>query len=174
MTMPDNNTAPADEVETRVGATDPAEAPPENTDEPSYEDVVVERDQLRADLVAAGAGKLAAEAAKHRTKLREAESERDELREHLAAANDVLFKVCAERVGVPPDLMVAAGITAEAASMGVGVLDLDALEEAMEEKRVELSVPRKPQPNPHIGLGAGPTTQSNGKAAWDAAFGVSR
>jgi hypothetical protein len=154
---------PADQGET---PTDPVE--------PTYEDVVAERDQLRADLEAAGAGKLAAEAAKHRTRLREVESDLEEATEALASANAALYAIAAERAQVKPEWMAARGIEAAHYADGSGVVNIEELVAAMERERDELGMPRKPKPNPVAGRTTSTVGTPTGKAAWDAAFGVSR
>ncbi|AZG44820.1 hypothetical protein [Gordonia insulae] len=176
MTMP-NDTTTTEDDEMFDGAIDPAaEAPPATEDgQPTYDDVVAERDYWADVAKAAGAGKAGAESVKYRQQLRDAEAEMTELRDHLSAANEVLFAIAAERVGVPAETMVARGITAEGAAEGVGVLDIDVLAEAMEAERLVLQMPRRPRPNPNVGNGTGYMPQQpSGKAAWDAAFGVSR
>lgn len=167
----DTNTAEEPTDATPSG--EPA-ATPTDDEQPTYEAVVAERDQLRSDLELAGVGKLAAEAAKHRTRLREVESDLEEATEALAAANAALYAVAAERAQVKPEWMAARGIEAAHYADGSGVVNLEELVAAMERERDELGMPRKPKANPVAGRTTSTIPQPTGKAAWDAAFGVSR
>jgi hypothetical protein len=86
-----------------------------------------------------------------RQRLADAEQERDELRDNLAAANQALFNIAAERAGVQPELMTARGLAPEDFVDGTGTVNLGELVTAMDRERTTLGLSRKPQPNPVAG-----------------------
>ncbi|KUI13387.1 hypothetical protein AU192_24715 [Mycobacterium lehmannii] len=94
-----------------------------------------------------------------RQRLAEAEAERDELRQGIAAANAAIFNLAAKQVGVPPETFAGLGVRAEDyASGATDVADYERLVEAMEATRVANQIARKPQANPV----AGRTTSAGG------------
>lgn len=110
-------------------------------------------------------------AAKLRKRAQEAETERDSLRTQLSSTLDRVLDYEAERIKVNPALLRAAGLSAADHVGDDGVLDITGLAEAIEAKRVELGIPRKPQPNPLAGSGRGDALVGGGRADWDGVFG---
>lgn len=99
------------------------------------------------------------EAAKYRTKLREAESERDTLRSRLDAAHRQLVEHhLTDSLADPNDYWLRGG---QVPLTDDGALDTDALDDQV--KRIiddapHLRVPRKPLPNPAQGASASGTS----------------
>ncbi|SBS79644.1 hypothetical protein MHPYR_880002 [uncultured Mycobacterium sp.] len=109
-------------------------------------------------------------AAKLRKRAQEAEAERDTLRAQLTATMDRVLDNEAERIKVNPALLRAAGLNASDYVGEDGALDIAGLAAAIEAKRAELGLPRKPQPVPSAGRGRGDALNEAGSAAWDDVF----
>lgn len=90
-----------------------------------------------------------------RERLAAAESERDRLTEVLLAQRDAIFESEVTAAGMKPELLRAAGMGVGDYVTAAGLIDIAALAEAIETKRLELGLPdptRRPKPNPLAGV----------------------
>lgn len=136
MSNPTTDTTPADDPDT---VTDP----PVLTD-PDATDVPEADEQDNGNK----------EAAKWRTKLRAAEAERDTLREQLAAQHRAVIdwrSANADRGGVDPQLLDAAGINIADLLDDTGHLDMNLVDQFIDATAVKFRVHRSPAPNPQQG-----------------------
>jgi hypothetical protein len=91
-----------------------------------------------------------------RARLKDTEAERDALRQQLAGAHAAVLQQVCQDVGLTVEVATANGIRAEDhLDDETGAVDVPALTEAVEYKRLELgqSVTRRPKPNPLAGRG---------------------
>lgn len=118
--------------------------------------------------------KIGNEAARYRRRLREAERERDELRDTLAKTRQSIVDNAVAAAGLNPRLMVAAGHTLDTLVGDDGLIDHGKLSEAITNTAQEFNVApkgRPPQPNPQQGR-PGPPAKS--EASWSSALKGSR
>lgn len=95
-----------------------------------------------------------------RQRLKDAEAERDNLRDVLARTRQRIFEEQIRAEGLEPPLMAAAGLKVEDFVGEDGLLDVARLAQAIEGKRLDLGLPersRRPKPNPLVGGGSTPT-----------------
>lgn len=87
-----------------------------------------------------------------RQKITDLEAERDGLTAALAAAHGQHFDRVVTGLGLQPQLMRAAGVNVTDHLTDDGTVDIEALTAAVDAKRAELGLPRKPAPNPLAGV----------------------
>ena len=104
-----------------------------------------------------------------RARLDATEAERDVLRAQLDAAHAQAFDRTVEAMGLQPALMRAAGLEVAEFVVEDGSLDTVALTTAIDTKRSELGLSRRPAPNPVAGLGSGDAPDMK-PSSWAGAF----
>ncbi|OBK27698.1 hypothetical protein A5634_22285 [Mycobacterium asiaticum] len=112
--------------------------------------------------------------ARYRVRAREAEAERDALREQLASARREGIDEALAAAGLRPALFDAAGLEVDDFLGEDGRVDRAAAVEAARSAAADLGVdgtPRRPAPNPIAGTPSA-HAPAGGRAAWDTAFGV--
>ena len=100
------------------------------------------------------------QAAAYRERLRNAETERDGLREALAAHRRATVDWHAERAGVDPALLDAAGIDRAALLDDTGMVDQAALDEAISATKTRFDIRPRMKSNPAQGAVTGETPRA--------------
>jgi hypothetical protein len=146
---------------------------PEGEGDPTYEELLADRDHWKTMAEAAGAGKAAAEAAKYRTKLREAERERDDLQGLVNNTRQSIVDSAVAAAQLDQRHWNAADVPVTSLLGADGLID-DAKLSAALVSAGELTQlkPRRPAPNPLAGRVGSAEQRPSGKAVWDSAFGV--
>lgn len=151
MSKPDTATD-ATEVPDEPQLNGPADTADSSDDTPPTTD-----DQHPDDADEDDAGDVAkarAQAAKYRARLRETETERDQLREQLAAQHRALIdwrSTTADRGSVDPALLDAAGLNIEELLDDNGHLDMGKVDEFIDSTATRFKVHRQVKPNPQQG-----------------------
>lgn len=113
---------------------------------------------------------LGNEAKRYRLRLREVERERDELRDTLERTRQAIVANAMRAAGLDGRLFAAAGHTVDTMVRDDGLIDHDALAEAITNTAREFNIkrPGKLIPNPQQGSGSG--GQPRGETSWSKAL----
>ncbi|WP_425003869.1 hypothetical protein [Mycolicibacterium sp. S3B2] len=153
MTTAEQTPSPAEEIPPEAVADEEQQAPPETAPAGPQDDADESGDAEKPKGT--------------RAKINALEGERDALRARLDAAHAQLFDSAVEAMGLQPALMRAAGVAVADHVQDDGTVDAAALNTAIDAKRAELGLSRRPQPNPVAGRGrenlTSPETRSLGQ-----------
>lgn len=139
------NAAPEQETVPDVDTVN--DAPAEENNEPDHHDDADDED--RDDI-----GRARYQAKKYRARLRETETERDQLRDELAAQRRALIDWRASNAidgAVDPQLLDAAGINIADLLDDAGHLDMGAVDKFIDDTAIKFRVQRAVKPNPQQG-----------------------
>jgi hypothetical protein len=156
-----DNTTHTDVTEAPAPAADAQPAPADTADTTDTEDTSSETEV--ADQDAAGPGK---EAARYRRRLRDTETQRDQLAQRLEAMQRAAIDAQADREKIKPAALWASGVELAALLTDDGTVDTSKVTEAITAARATLGI-EKPPPRNHVareGSNPRPATASSGLA----------